>query len=261
MSARPTSSGTPRPPHPVVRSGPVVAVTGASSGIGEAIARRLAADGAAVVLGARRADRLAAVARAIEAAGGRAVAVPADVTRREDVARLVATATGQFGRLDVLVSNAGLMPLSMLRDRKVDEWDRMVDVNLKGTLYGVAAALPVFDAQQGGHFVHVSSVADRGVFPTASVYCATKFAVRALTEGLRMEAGRHVRVTLVAPGATESELAEGISDPELRRAAVADFRRDLLPADAIARAVAFAVAQPAEVDVNEIVVRPTAQAY
>jgi NADP-dependent 3-hydroxy acid dehydrogenase YdfG len=242
-------------------SGPVVAVTGASSGIGEAIARRLAAGGAAVVLGARRADRLGTLAAEITAAGGRAVAVPTDVTRREDVVRLVAAATERFGRLDVLVNNAGVMPLSLLRDGKVDEWDRMVDVNLRGTLHGIAAALPVFDAQQAGHFVNVSSVADRGVFPTASVYCATKFAVRALTEGLRMEVGAHVRVTLVAPGATASELADGISDPELRRAAIADFRRDLLPADAIARAVAFAVAQPADVDVNEIVVRPTAQAY
>jgi NADP-dependent 3-hydroxy acid dehydrogenase YdfG len=260
MSSGTAISATP-PSSPAALSGLVVAITGASSGIGEAVARRLAAAGAAVVLGARRAERLAALAAEVEAAGGRAAAVPTDVTRREDVVRLVAAATERFGRLDVLVNNAGLMPLSPLRDRKVDEWDRMVDVNLRGTLHGIAAALPVFDAQQSGHFVNVSSVADRGVFPTAAVYCATKFAVRALSEGLRLEAGRHVRVTLVAPGATESELAEGISDPELRRAAVAEFRRDLLPADAIARAVAFAVAQPADVDVNEIVVRPTAQAY
>lgn len=251
-----------QPTHHIAdRPAPVVAITGASSGIGAAIARRLGAAGAAVVLGARRADRLAALAQEITDGGGRAVAVPTDVTRRADLVALVGAATARFGRLDVLVGNAGVMPLSLLGAAKVDEWDRMVDVNLKGVLYGVAAALPVFAAQGAGHFVHVSSVADRWVGPTSAVYSATKSAVRVLTEGLRQEAGRHVRVTLVAPGATESELAEGISDPELRRLAVEQFRRDLVPADAIARAVAFAIDQPADVDVNEIVVRPTAQAY
>jgi NADP-dependent 3-hydroxy acid dehydrogenase YdfG len=242
-------------------SGKVVAITGASSGIGEAIARRLAALGAAVVLGARRTDRLDGVVREIEAAGGRALAVRTDVTDREDVARLVGSAIEHFGRLDVLVSNAGVMPLSPLRALLVDEWNQMVDVNLRGVLHGIAAALPVFEAQGSGHFVNVSSVADRDVFPTSSVYSATKFAVRALSEGLRKEAGGSIRVTLVAPGATESELANGISDPELRQVAVEGFRAHLIPADAIARAVAFAVSQPAEVDVNELVVRPTAQEY
>jgi NADP-dependent 3-hydroxy acid dehydrogenase YdfG len=242
-------------------AGKVVAITGASSGIGEAVAQRMAAAGAAVVLGARRTDRLDTLVRELETAGGRALAVPTDVTRRDDVALMVDEAVRRFGRLDVLVSNAGVMPLSRVRERKVDEWERMVDVNLRGVLHGVAAALPVFDAQGAGHFVNVTSVADRRVLPTAAVYSATKFAVRALSEGLRLELGSTIRVTLVAPGATESELANGISDPGLRQVVVEQFRAHLIPADAVARAVAFAIDQPADVDVNEIVVRPTAQTY
>ena len=239
----------------------VVVVTGASSGIGEAIARRLGAQGAQLVLGARRVERLEALAHAIRANGGDAVAVAADVTRRDDVAALVARARTQFGRLDVLVNNAGIMPLSPLSALKVDEWERMIDVNLRGVLNGIAAALPLFEAQRSGHVINITSVADRQVFPTSAVYCATKFAVRALSEGLRLESAPYLRVTLIAPGATESELANGISDPELRRAAVEHFRKELIPADAIARAVAFAITQPADVNVNEIVVRPTAQAF
>lgn len=242
-------------------NGEVALITGASSGIGEAIARHLGRVGARLVLGARRAERLGGVARAVNEAGGDAVAVAADVTRREDLERLVAEAQRRYGRLDVLVNNAGIMPLSLMRARRVDEWDRMIDVNLRGVLYGIAAALPVFEAQGSGHVINVTSVGDRVVVPTAAVYSATKFAVRALSEGLRQEAGSRLRVTLVVPGATESELANGISDPELRRVAVEDYRRDLLPADAIARAVAFAIGQPPDVDVNEIVVRPTAQQY
>jgi NADP-dependent 3-hydroxy acid dehydrogenase YdfG len=239
----------------------VVAVTGASSGIGEAIARRLGAAGAKLVLGARRIERLEALARDVNTGGGEAIVLPLDVTQREDLARMVAEAVGRFGRLDVLVNNAGVMPLSLLRQRKVEEWDRMIDVNLRGVLYGIAAALPQFEAQGSGHVVNISSIADRGVFPTSAVYCATKHAVRAISEGLRQESGPNLRVTLVAPGATESELASGISDPELRRAAIEEFRKDLIPADAIARAVVFALEQPANVDVNELVVRPTAQVY
>lgn len=242
-------------------NGEVALITGASSGIGEAIARHLGRVGARLVLGARRAERLGGVARAVNEAGGDAVAVAADVTRREDLERLVAEAQRRYSRLDVLVNNAGIMPLSLMRARRVDEWDRMIDVNLRGVLYGIAAALPVFEAQGSGHVINVTSVGDRVVVPTAAVYSATKFAVRALSEGLRQEAGSRLRVTLVVPGATESELANGISDPELRRVAVEDYRRDLLPADAIARAVAFAIGQPPDVDVNEIVVRPTAQQY
>jgi len=241
--------------------GKVIAVTGASSGIGEAVARHFAKAGAAVMLGARRLHRLEVVADEIRRDGGRAALQRLDVTRREDVDAFVQATVTQFGRLDVIVNNAGVMPLSPVADLKVEEWDRMVDVNLKGVLYGVAAALPVFRAQGSGHIVNVTSVADRRIVPTAAVYSATKYAVRALSEGLRQEIGGGIRVTVVAPGATESELANGISDPELRRAAIEDYRRDLLPADAIARAIAYAVSQPPEVDVNELVVRPTAQAY
>ncbi|WP_225771014.1 SDR family oxidoreductase [Inquilinus sp. Marseille-Q2685] len=241
--------------------GKVIAVTGASSGIGEAVVRHFARAGAAVMLGARRLHRLEVVADEIRRGGGRVGLQRLDVTRREDVDAFVQAAVAQFGRLDVIVNNAGVMPLSPVADLKVEEWDRMVDVNLKGVLYGVAAPLPVFRAQGSGHVVNVTSVADRRIVPTAAVYSATKCAVRAFSEGLRQEIGGGVRVTVVAPGATESELANGISDPELRRAAIEDYRRDLLPAEAIARAIAYAVAQPPDVDVNELVVRPTAQAY
>jgi NADP-dependent 3-hydroxy acid dehydrogenase YdfG len=241
--------------------GKVIAVTGASSGIGEAVARHFAKAGAAVMLGARRLHRLEVLADEIRRDGGRVALQRLDVTRREDAEAFVQAAVAQFGRLDVIVNNAGVMPLSPVADLKVDEWDRMVDVNLKGVLYGVAAALPVFQAQGSGHVINVTSVGDRRVVPTAAVYSATKYAVRAFSEGLRQEIGGGIRVTVVAPGATESELANGISDPELRRAAIEDYRRDLLPAEAIARAIAYAVAQPPGVDVNELVVRPTAQAY
>lgn len=239
----------------------VVAITGASSGIGEAVARRLAAAGAQVLLGARRTDRLGRIAAEIEAAGGAVAWRRLDVTDRADVADFAGFAGQRFGRLDVMVSNAGLMPLSPIAALKVDEWDRMIDVNLKGVLHGIAAALPLFQAQGSGHFVHVSSIADRRIVSTAAVYSASKYGVRAVSEGLRQEAGPGIRVTLVAPGATVSELAETISDPALRRAAIEDYRRDLLPADAIARAIAYAIGEPGDVDVNEIVVRPAAQAY
>lgn len=241
--------------------GKVIAVTGASSGIGEAVARHFAKAGAAVMLGARRLHRLEAVADEIRRDGGRVALQRLDVTRREDADAFVQAAVAQFGRLDVIVNNAGVMPLSPVADLKVEEWDRMVDVNLKGVLYGVAAALPVFRAQGSGHVINVTSVADRRIVPTAAVYSATKYAVRAFSEGLRQEIGGGIRVTVVAPGATESELANGISDPELRRAAIEDYRRELIPAEAIACAIAYAVGQPPEVDVNELVVRPTAQAY
>lgn len=239
--------------------GKVVAITGASSGIGEAIARHLSDLGAKVVLGARRVDRLQVVADEITAKGGAAAYKRLDVTDTNDVKEFARYAVEQFGTLDVFVNNAGLMPLSMINSYKVDEWHRMVDVNIKGVLHGIAAALPIFEAKDSGQFVNVTSVADRWIGPTSTVYSATKFAVRALSDGLRQEVSRNIRVTLVAPGATESELAETISDPELKKLAIERFRIDLLPAAAIARAVAFAVSQPSDVDVNEIVVRPTAQ--
>ncbi|MFE3608985.1 SDR family oxidoreductase [Streptomyces goshikiensis] len=237
----------------------VVAITGASSGIGEETARRLAGDGHRLLLGARRTDRLDALTREINEAGGIAAFRRLDVTDAADVRDFVAAAQERYGRVDVMVNNAGVMPLSPLDALKVDEWDRMIDVNVRGVLHGIAAALPVMRAQGGGHFVNVASVGAYEVSPTAAVYCATKFAVRAISEGLRQESDGSVRVTLVSPGVTESELAEGISDPAAREAMKA-YRAVALPASAIAGAIAYAVAQPAGVDVNEIVVRPAASA-
>jgi len=238
--------------------GKVVAITGASSGIGEATARHLAAQGAKVVLGARRDDRLKALATELEKAGGEAEPLRLDVTRRDDVAAFVKRAQDRFGRLDVLVSNAGLMPLSLLDELKVDEWDRMIDVNIRGVLHGIAAALPVFRAAGSGHFVNVSSVSGLQVAPTTAVYSGTKFAVRAISEGLRQEAGSKIRVTTICPGAVETELAGTISNPDLKKRINA-FQAIAIPPATIARAIAFAIEQPADVDVNEIVVRPTAQ--
>jgi NADP-dependent 3-hydroxy acid dehydrogenase YdfG len=237
----------------------VVAVTGASSGIGEATARRLAADGHRLFLGARRTDRLDALAEEITTAGGTAAFQRLDVTDAADVRAFVSAARERYGRLDVVVNNAGVMPLSPLEALKTDEWDRMIDVNVRGVLHGIAAALPVMRAQGGGHFVNIASVGAYEVSPTAAVYCATKFAVRAISEGLRQESAGEVRVTLVSPGVTESELADGISDPAAREA-MKSYRAVALPASAIADAIAYAVAQPAQVDVNEIVVRPAASA-
>ncbi|WP_420079328.1 SDR family oxidoreductase [Streptomyces sp. JL4002] len=237
----------------------VVAITGASSGIGEATARRLAADGYALMLGARRVERLAALGREIEAAGGTVAFRRLDVTDAEDVRKFVAAADERYGRVDVLVNNAGVMPLSPLAALEAGEWDRMIDVNVRGVLHGIAAALPVMRARGSGHIVNIASVGAHEVSPTAAVYCATKFAVRAISEGLRQESGGVVRVTLVSPGVTESELADGISDPAAREAMRA-YRAVALPASAVAGAVAYAVSQPAEVDVNEIVVRPAASA-
>lgn len=239
--------------------GKVVAITGASSGIGEATARTLAAAGARVVIGARRSERLEALTAEIEAAGGTVRWRQLDVTRREDVAAFAGHAVAAFGRLDVIVNNAGVMPLSPLDALKVEEWDRMVDVNIKGTLYGIAAALPVMQRQGAGHIVNVASIGAHYVVPTAAVYCATKFAVRAISDGLRQETDR-LRVTVISPGTTASELAETISDPAARDAMKA-FRAITIAPDAIANAILYAVGQPADVDVSEIVVRPTASPH
>ncbi|MFB4196059.1 SDR family oxidoreductase [Streptomyces carpaticus] len=237
----------------------VVAITGASSGIGEATARRLAADGHRVLLGARRTDRLAALTADITAAGGTAGFRPLDVTDPLSVQEFVAAARELHGRLDVLVNNAGVMPLSPLHALRTDEWDRMIDVNLRGVLHGFAAALPVMAAQGGGHLITVASVGAHEVVPTAAVYCATKFAVRALSEGLRQESDGALRVTVVSPGVTTSELADHIGDPDAREAMRA-YRAVALPAEAVADAIAYALAQPPHVDVNEIVVRPAGSA-
>jgi NADP-dependent 3-hydroxy acid dehydrogenase YdfG len=239
-------------------TGKVVVITGASSGIGEAIARLLAERGAQVALGARRKDRLDALAKQIRDRGGKAETFVTDVTRRGDVESLVQGAVQAFGRIDVLVNNAGIMPLSPLDRLKVDEWDRMVDVNIKGVLYGIAAALPRMLKQKSGHIINVSSVAGHVLFPTAAVYCGTKFAVRAITEGLRREAKPHVRTTIISPGAVESELANTITDAETAEM-VQGLRNLAIPAEAIARAVAHAISEPSDVDVNEMLVRPTAQ--
>ncbi|MFJ6901459.1 SDR family oxidoreductase [Streptomyces hokutonensis] len=239
------------------RTGKVVLVTGASSGIGEATARLLAAAGHRVVLGARRADRLAAVAEKIRADGGTAGHHELDVTDLESVRAFVGAARESYGRVDVLVNNAGVMPVALLEALKVDEWNRMIDVNIRGVLHGIAAVLPVMREQGAGHIVNVASVAGHRVDPTAAVYCATKFAVRAISEGLRQES-RDLRVTVVSPGLTSSELTDGISDLGMR-AVAEDMMAIAIPAAAIGEAIVYAVNQPAEVDVNEIVVRPTAQ--
>lgn len=239
-------------------SAKVIAVTGASSGIGEATALRLAADGHHLLLGARRTDRLEQLTAKITADGGSASFRRLDVTDAADVRAFVATALERYGRLDVMVNNAGVMPLSPLAELKVDEWDRMIDVNVRGVLHGIAAALPVM-RESGGHFVNIASVGAYEVSPTAAVYCATKFAVRVISEGLRQESAGDIRVSVVSPGVTESELADSISDPAAREA-MRTYRSVAIPAQAIADAIAFAISQPAEVDVNEIVIRPAASA-
>ncbi|MEU0133148.1 SDR family oxidoreductase [Streptomyces sp. NPDC006296] len=239
--------------------GKVVAITGAGSGIGEATALLLAERGARLVLGARRSDRLAELVTRIEEAGGTAVQIRTDVTRRDDLRALVATAGDCFGRLDVLVSNAGVGTISPLDDLRVEEWDHMVDVNVKGVLHGIGAALPVFRAQGTGHFVTVASTAALRIVPTMAVYAGTKVAVRAICEGLRQEAGGSLRVTTVSPGAIATDFAEASTNSQVR-AEITKMRDDIaIPPDAIARAIAFAIEQPDAVDVNDIVVRPTAQ--
>ena len=241
-------------------AGKVIVITGASSGTGAATARHLSALGAAVVLGARRADRIEALARELRAAGGRASAVATDVTDKDQVNKLVDVAIKEFGRIDVILNNAGLMPLAPLEQLKAHEWDRMIDVNLKGTLYGIAAALPHMIRQRAGQIINVSSVFGHKVGPNAAVYCATKFAVRALTEGLRQEVKPHnIRTTIISPGAIATELLEQISDRALQEQVAQRVGEYAIPADSFARMVAFAVNEPAEVDVSEIVFRPTAQ--
>jgi NADP-dependent 3-hydroxy acid dehydrogenase YdfG len=236
----------------------VVLVTGASSGIGEAIARELGDAGATVVMGARRLDRLETLAAEIEARGGIARARRLDVTDLEDVRAFVAGAKDEFGRVDAIVNNAGLMPLSPLAAQKIDEWNRMIDVNIRGVLHGISAALPIMEAQGDGHVINVASIGAHAVFPTAAVYCATKYAVWAISDGLRQETDK-LRVTVISPGVTASELAGTITD-DGAKAYMDEFRKVALGADAIARAVRYALEQPRDVDVSEIVVRPTASA-
>ena len=236
----------------------VVLITGASSGIGAGIARELGAAGAKVMLGARRTDRLEALANEIRESGAEAMTRRLDVTDRADVAAFAEAARQGFGRVDVIVNNAGVMPLSLMASLKVDEWDQMVDVNIKGVLYGIAAVLPEMTERGSGHIINIASVGALAVSPTAAVYCATKYAVRAISEGLRQEAGDKIRVTIISPGAVESELAETITNAEVKKRIV-DYRKVAIQADAIAAAMAYAISQPANVDVNEILIRPTAQ--
>ncbi|WP_457789877.1 SDR family oxidoreductase [Pseudomonas sp. PL-6] len=240
--------------------GKVIVITGASSGIGEATARLLASRGAKVMLGARRTDRLEQIAGEIQGTGGTAAFRALDVTSRQDVRDFIDFTVTRFGRVDVLINNAGVMPLSKLEALKVDEWDRMIDVNIRGVLHGIAATLPLMQQQRAGQIINIASIGAYAVSPTAAVYCATKYAVRAISEGLRQEVGGDIRVTVIAPGVTESELADSISD-EGGRAEMVEFRKIAIPAEAIARAIAYAVEQPADVDVSELIVRPTASPF
>jgi NADP-dependent 3-hydroxy acid dehydrogenase YdfG len=237
----------------------VVVITGASSGIGEATALLLAERDAKVVLGARSPDRLEALASRITAAGGEAAYARTDVKRREDVSNLVGLAIERYGKLDVLVNNAGVAPISLLDELRVDDWEEMIDVNLKGVLYGIAAALPVFRRQSFGHLVNVISTAGIQIIPTMAVYAGTKNAVRTITETLRQEAGDKLRVTSISPGFVHTNLANSMTNPGVKAQIAERMEKMAIPPAAIARAIAFAIEQPAEVDVNEIVIRPTAQ--
>ena len=237
----------------------VIAITGASSGIGEATALALAERGAKLAFAARRVERLEALAGRIAASGGEAAYTRADVRRREDLSGLVELACKRFGRLDVLIANAGIGPVSRLDELRVGDWEDMIDVNIKGVLYGIAAALPVFRKQGFGHFVHIASTAALKIVPTMAVYSATKAAVRVIAEGLRQEAGDKLRVTIVTPGFVSTDFVESVTDPRVKAGLAASRDAFAIPPDAIARAIAFALGEPPEVDVNELVIRPTAQ--
>ena len=237
----------------------VIILTGASSGIGEGIARHLAQQGHKLVLGARRTDRLAALCNTLRAEGATVDHLANDVTQRDDTQKLADFTLEKYGRIDVMINNAGVMPLSPMSSMKVDEWDLMLDVNVRGVLYGIAAVLPTMQAQHAGHIINIASVGALTVSPTAAVYCATKFAVRAISDGLRQES-RELRVTVINPGVVESELADSISD-NVAREAMKSYRKIALKPEAIAKAVSWAIEQPGEVDVNEITVRPTASGH
>lgn len=237
----------------------VIAITGASSGIGETSAKLLAQNGAKVILGARRTQKLEAIVEAIRRQGGTAEYKAVDVANRDEVKAFIHFAKEQFGRVDVIFNNAGVMPLSPLNALKVDEWDTMIDINIRGVLNGIAAGLPIMAAQGNGQFINTASIGAHVVVPTGAVYCATKYAVWAISEGLRQES-QNIRVTIVSPGVVKTELGSDITD-ESAKGALRDLRKISLSPDAIAKAVLYAVSQPDDVDVNEIIVRPTASAF
>lgn len=241
--------------------GKVVVITGASSGLGEATAKMLSAEGATVVLGARRADRIDALANEINNKGGRAMALATDVKDAAQVKKLVDTTVEKYGRIDVIINNAGLMPHSPLERLKIDDWDQMIDVNLKGVLYGIAAALPYMKAQKSGQIINVSSVAGHKVNPGGAVYSATKTAVRVISEGLRQEVKPYnIRTTIISPGAVATELSDSVTEPDVAAGIKQFYDAFAIPADSFARCVVFAMSQPEEVDINEILFRPTSQA-
>ncbi|MCX2740203.1 SDR family oxidoreductase [Pontibacter anaerobius] len=240
--------------------GKVVVITGASSGLGEATAQLLAEQGASLVLAARRAERIEKIAEGITAIGGKALAVPTDVSAKEQVENLVKAAVDKFGKIDVLLNNAGLMPLSPIESLKTDEWDQMIDVNIKGVLYGMAAVLPHMKQQKSGQIINVSSVAGHKVFPRSTVYSATKSAVRVISEGFRQEVTPYnIRTTIISPGAVKTELLEHISDQDIQKNNQEYVGKIGLSPDAFARLISFSISQPEEMDINEILFRPTAQ--
>ncbi|ALM50080.1 oxidoreductase [Flavobacterium psychrophilum] len=239
--------------------GKVVVITGASSGIGEAVARHLALKGAKVSLGARRKEKLDKLAEEINQLGGTAIAFACDVTDKDQVDNLLKSTAAAFGKVDVMFNNAGIMPLALMENLNYDEWINMIDINIKGLLFGIGAALPYFKEQKSGHFINTASVVGHFVPPTAAVYSATKFAVRAISEGLRQELTPYnVRCTIISPGLTQSELTATINDNAIKNA-IGDIMKIAISAESIARSVAYAIEQPDDVDVNEIIIRPTAQ--
>ncbi len=240
--------------------GKVVVITGASSGMGEAAAKHLSSLGATVILGARRVDRIEKLANEIRDKGGKALAIAMDVTQRDQVKKLVDSAVEQFGQIDVILNNAGVMPLSPMERLNVDEWDKMIDVNIKGVLNGIAAVLPYMKEQKWGQIINTSSVAGHKIFTGSAVYSATKFAVRALTEGLRMEVKPYnIRTTIICPGAVKTELLEHITEADIQQANKEYVGAVGISPDTFAHVVAFAISQPEEVDINEIIFRPTSQ--
>jgi len=240
--------------------GKVVVITGASSGLGEATAKLLSAQGAIVVLAARRTERIDKLAADIKEKGGKALAITTDVTDVEQVRKLVDKTVNEFGRIDVMINNAGLMQQSPLDSGKIEEWNNMIDLNIKGVLYGISAVLPVMQKQKSGHIINVSSVAGHKVTPAGSVYCATKFAVLAISEGLRQEVKPYnLRTTVISPGAVDTELPGHITHEASAKGIQGFYKQTAVPADSFARAVAFAISQPEDIDINEIFYRPTSQ--